>query len=296
MKNTFKMPVKKTTDAYLLLFFLSFCFICKSTAQDQAYERSYTMVCRYEMEYQPDSTNPIKKKVLMGLLLNQDNSLFGAWNNLLIDTAMHNYFKTASANATPPKGSRSGYNSDITYRIYKNSENKIGTIDRVKLITSPIYCYEEPKTVLSWKILQDTATVAGYTCQKAECDFGNRHWTAWFSSQVPISDGPYKFCGLPGLVIQVNDKTNSWSFTLTSLENRDFDYNFYNRYFVEKILKTTKDAFFATLKHSYDDGFAMDQANGIDFMNRKEEEKKNREERARRENNWVEIYRRNQAN
>lgn len=288
------MPVKKIPGEQLLLLFLSFCFISKSTAQ--SYERSYATICQYEMEYQPDSTNPIKKKALMGLLLNQDNSLFGVWNNLLIDTAMHNYFKKAPADATPPKKWGLGSNNDITYRIYKNAENKIGTIDRVKAIGSPTYEYEEPKTIFSWKILPDTTTISGYACQKAECDFGNRHWVAWFAPQIPISDGPYKFCGLPGLIIHVKDTRDSWNFTLTSFENREFSYNFYNRYFVGNILKTTKDNFLATLKHSYDNGFEMAQQNGIDFLNRKEEEKKNYEERARSENNWIEIYRRSKAN
>ncbi|MES2371539.1 MAG: GLPGLI family protein [Bacteroidota bacterium] len=290
------MPVKNTTGVHLFFFFLSFIFISNSTAQNQDYERSYATICQYEMEYQPDSTNPLKKKALMGLLLNQDNSLFGAWKNLLIDTVMYNYFKKAPANATPPKGSRSGYNYEIEYRVYKNVENKIGTIDWVKAIGSPVYEYEEPKTIFSWKILPDTATITGYVCQKATCDFGNRRWVAWFTSQVPISDGPYKFCGLPGLIIQVKDASNSWSFTLTSLENKEFTYSFYNHYFVKNIIKTTKDNFLATLKHSYDNGFEMAQQNGIDFLNRKEEEKKNYEERARRENNWIEIYRRGKIN
>lgn len=284
----YRICIKKDFNKMLLFLMSFYCFICKLMAQD--YNRSYKMICQYEMEYQPDSTNLIKKKALMGLLLNQDNSLFGDWNNLLTDTVLYNYYKTTAPNAHSPKGVISHRNFDIRYRIYKSSQNKIETLDQVRLITTPTYEYEEPKNLFSWKIFSDTTTISGYKCQKAACDFGNRHWVAWFSLQVPISDGPYKFCGLPGLIIQIEDATNSWKFTLTSLETKMFTYDFYNFASNDKILKLTKDRFFATLKNSYDNGFEMEQLNGITFMNGRDEEKKKYEDRARRENNWIEIY------
>ena len=289
-----KFLIKKELNRVFLFLIVSSCFIYKSMAQD--YNRSYSMICQYEMEYQPDSTNPIKKKAIMGLLLNEENSLFGDWNNILIDTVLFNYYKKELPNAHPPKGALSHLNLDIRYRIYKSSQNTIETLDQVRLITTPTYEYDEPKNVFSWKIVSDTTTISGYKCQKAECDFGNRHWVAWFSLQVPISDGPYKFCGLPGLIMQIEDATHSWKFTLTALETKAFEYHFYNRTSNENILKLTKDRFFATLKNSYDNGFEMDQLNGITFMNGREEEKKKYEERGRRENNWIEIYKRRKTN
>lgn len=33
--------------------------------------------------------------------------------------------------------------------------------------------------------------------QKATCDFAGRKWIAWFTTEIPIQDGPYKFYGLP---------------------------------------------------------------------------------------------------
>jgi len=43
----------------------------------------------------------------------------------------------------------------------------------------------------------DTLTVAGYVCQKATCLFRGRDYTAWFSNDIPISNGPWKFGGFP---------------------------------------------------------------------------------------------------
>lgn len=287
--------IEKEIRKSFLFFVLGICLSSKSIAQD--YNRTYSMICQYEMEYQPDSTDvSLRKKATMGLLLNTDYSLFGEWNNLLIDTVMYKYYLTAPKNAGAPRGALRNSNNEIRYRIYKNAQNKIGTLDRVRLITSPTYQYEESKKVFTWKIQKDTATIAGYQCQRAECSYGNRHWIAWFTFQVPISDGPFKFCGLPGLIIKVGDITNSWKFTLTALEKRDFAYSFYNRSPSDKIKKVSKDEYFDNLRESYDNAYALDQANGIKFMNGKEDVKKEYEERVRKESNWIDLHRKTKAN
>ncbi len=69
-----------------------------------------------------------------------------------------------------------------------------------------------------WKILPDKAKIGEFNAQKAETDFGGRHWTAWFSAEVPFQDGPYKFHGLPGLIVKVEDKTGSHIMELKALK------------------------------------------------------------------------------
>lgn len=72
----------------------------------------------------------------------------------------------------------------------------------------------------AWEILSDTATLFNLKAQKAICDFGGRKWEAWFCSELPISDGPYKFSGLPGLIIQLESTDKDYSFTLRHIEKR----------------------------------------------------------------------------
>ena len=45
----------------------------------------------------------------------------------------------------------------------------------------------------------------------------NNQWTVWFSSDIPFSDGPWVFCGLPGLILEAQDKDNLFSFRLVGL-------------------------------------------------------------------------------
>ncbi|PZU91137.1 MAG: hypothetical protein DI529_01285 [Chryseobacterium sp.] len=67
---------------------------------------------------------------------------------------------------------------------------------------------------LNWQILSDKKKIAGYNVQKAIANYGGREWSAWFTSEIPISDGPYVFCGLPGLIVSIEDKNTEYVFNL----------------------------------------------------------------------------------
>lgn len=63
--------------------------------------------------------------------------------------------------------------------------------------------------VLDWKILPEKEKIGNWEAQKATTEFGGRKWTAWFCEEIPLSDGPYKFKGLPGLIVKISDADNS---------------------------------------------------------------------------------------
>ncbi|QXU50481.1 GLPGLI family protein [Chryseobacterium sp. D764] len=65
-----------------------------------------------------------------------------------------------------------------------------------------------------WKIYSDKAEIGGFKVQKAIGDFAGRKWTAWFTTDLPIQDGPYKFHGLPGLIVKLEDASHTHSFEL----------------------------------------------------------------------------------
>ncbi|MCM1077247.1 MAG: GLPGLI family protein [Bacteroides sp.] len=81
--------------------------------------------------------------------------------------------------------------------------------------------YNEPFDEMKWTIAEDsTATVLGYDCILAESDYHGRHWRAWFTPEIPVSFGPWKLRGLPGLILKAETDGN-FSFTATGLEKTD---------------------------------------------------------------------------
>jgi GLPGLI family protein len=71
---------------------------------------------------------------------------------------------------------------------------------------------------MDWKITSESKQVEGYSCQKASTHYRGRNYIAWFDPEIPISDGPYQFNGLPGLIISVYDTREHYRFDLVRLE------------------------------------------------------------------------------
>ena len=65
-----------------------------------------------------------------------------------------------------------------------------------------------------WKILPDQQKIGEFNAQKATTELAGRQWVAWFSTELPFQDGPYKFHGLPGLIVKLEDRTKTHQFEL----------------------------------------------------------------------------------
>ena len=100
--------------------------------------------------------------------------------------------------------------------VYKNYPTGQMTItDR---ISSQGYRYADSLHTQTWTMGDSTREVLGYTCQQATADFRGRRWTAWFATDIPISDGPWKLGGLPGLILEAYDEGQQHIFTAVGLE------------------------------------------------------------------------------
>lgn len=108
--------------------------------------------------------------------------------------------------------------SSQLYVIYKNYPNK-GELTLTDQIFRTWYKYSEPLQTPQWKLLEGKKTIAGYECQKATTDFLGRTWEAWFTSDIPVSDGPWKLCGLPGLILEATDADHEFHFTCIEIKN-----------------------------------------------------------------------------
>ncbi len=71
---------------------------------------------------------------------------------------------------------------------------------------------------LNWNITSEQKMIGKYQSQKAETTYGGRNWIAWFTTELPFSDGPYIFNGLPGLIVSIQDLNNDYSFNLIEVK------------------------------------------------------------------------------
>ena len=113
--------------------------------------------------------------------------------------------------------------------VYKNYPTGQMTItDRISLQD---YCYVDSLHTQIWTMGDSTREVLGYTCQQATADFRGRRWTAWFATDIPISDGPWKLGGLPGLILEAYDEGQQYVFTAVGLERVKDELIIFNRPF-----------------------------------------------------------------
>lgn len=95
------------------------------------------------------------------------------------------------------------------YTIIQSNQN-IQYFERVGMT---LLSYKETP-VNNWKLVDESKIINSFSCKKAEISYKGRNWTAWYSTEIPLSYGPYKFSGLPGLIIKISDQKGDYDFEL----------------------------------------------------------------------------------
>ena len=122
------------------------------------------------------------------------------------------------SNKLLPRGRNGNGNwNELQYHVLIAEKGNVRTYNRERLSQYEGY-YDEPYADQKWTLTQDTATISGYHCQKATCHYHGRDFEAWFTTEVPVRYGPWKFGGLPGLIIKVYDTDHLYTFECTNVE------------------------------------------------------------------------------
>lgn len=152
----------------------------------------------YELKYKEDSTQTESQKNFMILDINPDETKYYDYRLLEKDSLnrLHNSQDTSWTNQIP-----------IVRK--KNSDKNLN----FAFAGEQLYSYPT-EDLVEWKLLNETKKLMNFNVQKATTNFGGRIWTAWFTKEMPFSEGPYKFKGLPGLVISIEDSQQQYVFSL----------------------------------------------------------------------------------
>jgi len=77
---------------------------------------------------------------------------------------------------------------------------------KYRLSIGSFFIYSDSMPKINWKFnKEENSTILGYECSKATAEFAGRTYTAWFTPELPLPFGPYKFRGLPGLILKIED-------------------------------------------------------------------------------------------
>ncbi|ASK30653.1 GLPGLI family protein [Chryseobacterium sp. T16E-39] len=175
----------------------------------------------YEYSFKMDSLHRENvEKEIMNLDITKEGSNF--YSALLItrDSLFKAEIEKGKASKSMVFDMRKIKQSKVNFRISKDYPN-LETIYHTSLNASNVALKEQNK--LSWTISPETKSIEGFKVQKATTTFGGRNWIAWFTNDIQIQDGPYKFCGLPGLILNIGDEKGDHIFNLVGSKKLNYD-------------------------------------------------------------------------
>jgi len=183
-------------------YFIFFFFLSQ-----YSYSQNYTVT--YDLSYKLDSLKNNHDTLKMILDIRRDYSRF-YYNKLIkLDSFVKN-------------GAIISYGFPIQQVI----KRKTGSFKNENFVNVEDKYYKYSSTDnIRWKIFSKTKFSNNYKLQQAEAVWGGRKWIAWFCAEIPISEGPYKFNGLPGLIFEITDSKNNFIYKLISINKDLSEYN-----------------------------------------------------------------------
>src|SRR5699024_6047499 len=133
------------------------------------------------------------------------------------------YYWVSDLTGDKPRSLGNGINKQIKFRdstiyyIITDTKNDLIYSLRKKFKNGQLYYLKEKKTNFNWKITNQVKEIQYIKCHLAHVKFRGRSYSVWYAPSIPIRYGPYKFNGLPGLIIEVKDSQNEVVFKTTKI-------------------------------------------------------------------------------
>lgn len=112
-----------------------------------------------------------------------------------------------------------GINRGSRYKNMKNFELRTITVWDSQM--GDRYRYPVEMDDLQWELMDSTKIVLDYECQLAVADYHGRKWYAWFAPEIPVQDGPWHLCGLPGLIMEAITADGEYGFSIKGIQQCD---------------------------------------------------------------------------
>ncbi|WP_312090442.1 GLPGLI family protein [Chryseobacterium sp.] len=170
----------------------------------------------YELTFKPKKDSTKLDKVITVLdITNKNRSVYQDYTVISQDSITKVEIEAMQKAGVYKDLSKSLKTPKFSARIHKYYPGmKIEYIDKVANGMTPVNIAYTEDLKFNWKISNEKQKIGEYNTQKATTDFGGRKWTAWFSTDLPFPDGPYKFWGLPGLIVKIEDDAKNYSWIL----------------------------------------------------------------------------------
>lgn len=154
------------------------------------------------------------------LLFDEDQSFFSITSDSISDSKSSYQDLQLKGNNTMSMEFNIPDNRKVHHQVF---------IDRLKnqIITQEIYLKNwsfnpcvviESTGSIRWEITGEEKKIGSFNAFEAITSFRGRNYSAWFTTDIPLSIGPWKFHGLPGLILEIKDEELGVQFLFESIE------------------------------------------------------------------------------
>lgn len=172
------------------------------------YNKRDKAITHFELDFNQSSSEPYKLKDENGLdyqrQLGDGLIIFDFYKSFIADSLIVNdipFPKNAKLNTSNIIRHKPGSNQFEDYDLLENTVLKLATSDHQ-----------------IWQLSDEKKEINQLKLQKATSRWAGRNWTAWFCETIPFPEGPYKFRGLPGLIVELYDDKGNYHFALVKSE------------------------------------------------------------------------------
>ena len=213
---------------------------------------------QYDLSFVGDTAHEDKHiDETMMLKVGSKSSLFYSYARFRMDSLIEMDKATGASQEIIQEHMKQG-TSQVNYQIFKNYPE--GKLTQLEPIAASNFRSEEKTEIPVWELHPDTATFLAYTCYRATCRFRGRNYEAWYTPEIPRSEGPWKLQGLPGLILSVNDTGDDGGiirFEATGIRRAEVPVTMADLNY----LKTSRKKFLATERKFMTDPIGYMQAN-----------------------------------
>ena len=132
-------------------------------------------------------------------------------SHLFIDSKKSYYYKNKSTLKSNPNAQVIELKGKSPVYFKKDFSKK--EIVYSQSITNNSFIIRESIPLQRWELQKETKKIGDYLCKKAKTNFRGREYTAWFTEELPIIGGPWKFDGLSGIILEVASSDGYFSIT-----------------------------------------------------------------------------------
>ena len=192
--------------------------------------QSFVVQYEYEKRVMKDSSETVSQNVYLNI--DKEQSMFFSEAPYLADSIM---------TADEEKGKKINFKAlpvDIlTCFIQKKLSKKEVTYYSNEFIEHEYKYVEKP--LFNWKISDEAKDILGYKTYLATTNYAGRNYIAYYTPEIPVQEGPYKFFGLPGLILEVFDDKKDHHFLAIGI-SKEKKINVDNQLSRRKFIETSK--------------------------------------------------------